>query len=378
MALPYDRYFSIENFFEDLVHSRQLPIEWLALCSNKKGVYTVDKWFNNLKQDLLLEEGEIEANTIYSLTELLLEGKFGHDNRAINVFPIPYEDKTLLICIYSEDAERIVPFVTYALQTFKIGNDMLEKTKYNHDWKDAVMMFNESIIHSNSYGEVIENTTEGLIKYLPFERCALFSYSKTVEKGFGLFGHGFDNEAIQNIAENISNLPIIQNNLNGLRLFETYLSYIQPIYIEDATLGFPAHYINQFQLQSLVLVPIYTSSNNQLIGAAILDQGPSKLFKVSEETFTALVKIGKIVGEFLTKFYKDEHEEDKTGLPHLSPRELEVLKLMAEGTSTNEAARHLNLSEYTVRDYISSIMQKMDARNRTEAVAIAIRIKLIN
>ena len=46
---------------------------------------------------------------------------------------------------------------------------------------------------------------------------------------------------------------------------------------------------------------------------------------------------------------------------------------MAEGASTSEAALNLNLSEYTVRDYISSIMQKMDARNRTEAVARAIR-----
>lgn len=33
----------------------------------------------------------------------------------------------------------------------------------------------------------------------------------------------------------------------------------------------------------------------------------------------------------------------------------------------------MNLSEYTVRDYISSIMQKMNVKNRTEAVAKAIR-----
>lgn len=46
---------------------------------------------------------------------------------------------------------------------------------------------------------------------------------------------------------------------------------------------------------------------------------------------------------------------------------------MADGASTYEAASNLNLSEYTVRDYVSTIMQKMEAKNRTEAVAKAIR-----
>ena len=46
---------------------------------------------------------------------------------------------------------------------------------------------------------------------------------------------------------------------------------------------------------------------------------------------------------------------------------------MAEGESTTGAADKLHLSEYTVRDYITAIMQKMEAKNRTEAVARAIR-----
>ncbi|RKO62259.1 response regulator transcription factor [Caldibacillus debilis] len=50
---------------------------------------------------------------------------------------------------------------------------------------------------------------------------------------------------------------------------------------------------------------------------------------------------------------------------------------MAEGLSTFEAAVQLNLSEYTVRDYVSAIMQKMNVKNRTEAVAKAIREGLI-
>lgn len=63
--------------------------------------------------------------------------------------------------------------------------------------------------------------------------------------------------------------------------------------------------------------------------------------------------------------------------PHLSPREIEVLKLVAEGASTYEAAKRLHLSEYTVRDYVSAILQKMNAKNRTEAIVKAIRDGII-
>src|SRR5699024_12245521 len=61
----------------------------------------------------------------------------------------------------------------------------------------------------------------------------------------------------------------------------------------------------------------------------------------------------------------------------LSPREIEVLKLMEKGASTHEAASALHLREYTVRDYVSTIMQKLGARNRTEAVAKVIRNNII-
>jgi DNA-binding NarL/FixJ family response regulator len=92
----------------------------------------------------------------------------------------------------------------------------------------------------------------------------------------------------------------------------------------------------------------------------------------------ALMKFGQSAGELLVKFErKGERPPWQKSIPHLSPREIEVLKLMAEGASTYEAARKLYLSEYTVRDYISSILQKMHARNRTEAVVKAIRDHII-
>lgn len=55
----------------------------------------------------------------------------------------------------------------------------------------------------------------------------------------------------------------------------------------------------------------------------------------------------------------------------LSARERDVLKLLAKGLSNKEIASHLYLSDGTVRNYVTSLMTKLGANNRTEAVLIA-------
>jgi DNA-binding CsgD family transcriptional regulator len=57
----------------------------------------------------------------------------------------------------------------------------------------------------------------------------------------------------------------------------------------------------------------------------------------------------------------------------LSPREREVLGLLIEGASNKEIARALALSVHTVKFHIAAITEKLGARSRVEAVAIAIR-----
>ena len=50
----------------------------------------------------------------------------------------------------------------------------------------------------------------------------------------------------------------------------------------------------------------------------------------------------------------------------LSDRELDVLKLVAEGMNNKEIAAELFLSEGTVRNYISNLLDKLDLRDRTQ------------
>lgn len=54
----------------------------------------------------------------------------------------------------------------------------------------------------------------------------------------------------------------------------------------------------------------------------------------------------------------------------LTPREIEVLRMLAEGMGNKAIAQHLNLSEHTVKFHISSIFSKLDVSSRTEAVIL--------
>lgn len=57
----------------------------------------------------------------------------------------------------------------------------------------------------------------------------------------------------------------------------------------------------------------------------------------------------------------------------LSERELEVLRMTARGESNDEIAAHLGITLRTAKAHITSIMAKLGATNRTQAVAIAVR-----
>lgn len=61
----------------------------------------------------------------------------------------------------------------------------------------------------------------------------------------------------------------------------------------------------------------------------------------------------------------------------LTPRELEVLALLAEGASNKAIARRLGISVHTAKFHVGSLIDKLDAISRTDAVAHAARLGVI-
>ncbi|MGN6780596.1 MAG: LuxR C-terminal-related transcriptional regulator, partial [Marmoricola sp.] len=77
--------------------------------------------------------------------------------------------------------------------------------------------------------------------------------------------------------------------------------------------------------------------------------------------------------------HRDEPDaRTNAGLPAPTPRELEVLQLIAGGRTNHQIASELDISENTVRQHVRNILDKFQVHSRTEAATYAMRRGLIN
>jgi len=70
--------------------------------------------------------------------------------------------------------------------------------------------------------------------------------------------------------------------------------------------------------------------------------------------------------------------QQKVLVPKLTDRELQVLKLVAQGMSNREVAEDLFISENTVKNHVRNILEKLHLHSRMEAVVYAVREKLLD
>lgn len=73
---------------------------------------------------------------------------------------------------------------------------------------------------------------------------------------------------------------------------------------------------------------------------------------------------------------KAAREEEASAFSELTQQEMHVLQLVSEGRTNRQIAEQLFLGEGTVRNYVSSILSKLDVRNRAEAAAYAVEHNL--
>jgi two-component system response regulator NreC len=112
-------------------------------------------------------------------------------------------------------------------------------------------------------------------------------------------------------------------------------------------------------------------------GYIIKDAPASQLLYAIEtvqkgERYLSPVVLKKVIGG-----YVQNTSRPKTSYDRLSPREREILKLLAEGLSVKEIATRLNLSVKTVDVHKSNLMKKIDVHDKAELIKYAIQRKLI-
>jgi DNA-binding NarL/FixJ family response regulator len=82
--------------------------------------------------------------------------------------------------------------------------------------------------------------------------------------------------------------------------------------------------------------------------------------------------------EFLTELKPLRLVKPGGGMTRLTPREAEVVHLLADGLSTREISRKLELTEHTIRNYLSSIYEKLGVSSRVELALYAVAREDLN
>jgi NarL family two-component system response regulator YdfI len=105
---------------------------------------------------------------------------------------------------------------------------------------------------------------------------------------------------------------------------------------------------------------------------------PEEIFAAIQSSVAGLVTLyPDIIESLLSLSDEAEPSELASAGQIVTPREIEVLRMIAEGLGNKEIASKLRISDHTVKFHISSIFAKLGAANRAEAVTLGIRLGLI-
>lgn len=360
-----------EKWLKRILSTNVIPIKWLAVVKRDREDFTVEK--------VVPQERTIGDNHLIEMCTGLKANQIDHLTMAISrllgsidrspIVQIPCINDTLIVC--PDDHTIVTSKQIEIIRGMYLRQLKLHQLESNMEWKDASLLFLQKLMHARNVDDAVHAISKGLVDYMPFKRCALFLYNQKEDKGIGVSGYNVNNSSVQQIKEEIFKLPLIKKFLH-------LLTHTQPLLFSNAADVLPEKYIKEYRLKTIVVLPLFVPSENKLLGIALLDRGEDSQFAVSTQTLTTLIKFGHYSGELLNSIWDDAMQQFGNPNCVLTSREKEVLKLIAEGLTINEAARKLHLSSYTVRDYVSVIIQKLSAKNRTDAAVKAIRMNLIS
>ncbi|MDP4623645.1 MAG: response regulator transcription factor [Akkermansiaceae bacterium] len=180
----------------------------------------------------------------------------------------------------------------------------------------------------------------------------------------GVFGNA--DQALRSLQqENHSDLPdviLLDLCLPGMSGFEA-MSWI----VEYAPLA-KIMVLSQSDKESEVFAAIQKGASGYLLKSSTMDEIKSGIRTVMTGGATLDPSIAKYLLNELRAQVSREQEDQA-----LTPREIDILKLIAEGLSQKDIARQLKLSVYTVAEHLTHIYGKLQVQNAPSAVSKAFR-----
>ena len=122
---------------------------------------------------------------------------------------------------------------------------------------------------------------------------------------------------------------------------------------------------------------VYAAIKAGAMGYLLKDASPQKILKSIRDVFQGETSIEPRLAQKLMREIQRTSDSPPTEEP-LTVREMEVIRLIAEGLSNQEIAERLVISERTVRTHVTNILGKLHLANRTQAALYALREGLAN
>lgn len=109
-------------------------------------------------------------------------------------------------------------------------------------------------------------------------------------------------------------------------------------------------------------------------GYLLKDMEPDDLVAALREIVKGETVVAPNLTQILARVVKGEHilESEPSPIDDLTPREAEILSLLAEGQSNKVIARNLGISDGTVKLHVKAILRKLNIHSRVEAAVIAV------
>jgi len=207
--------------------------------------------------------------------------------------------------------------------------------------------------------------------------------------------HALFRRGITAVLANQKNLEVVGEASDGLEAIEKAEAIVPDIVLMDLNMphcsGLEATQALQTKMPQVDILVLTVSDNEADLFAAVKFGAKGYILKNTEpeELIQAILHItqgGVIVSpimatKLLTEFKGLEAEGKREAIQetesNLSPREGEVLQLVAQGATNKQIADSLFISENTVKTHLRNIMEKLHLANRSQAAAYAVERGLV-
>lgn len=193
--------------------------------------------------------------------------------------------------------------------------------------------------------------------------------------------HAVVRRGLRSLIQTEKDLLVIGEASNGIEAVESTLRLKPDVVIVDLIMpeksGAEAIAEIMAQIPETRIIILTTFGTVDDMARAIESGAAGALLKTSDENeLIAAIRTVAANGYAISSEVQQLMAENPPA-PQLTSRQLEVLNSMSQGFSNADIAGQLGIKEFSVREHVAGIMAKLEASNRAEAVAIALRKRLL-